>query len=245
MADSLNTPQQRNTRTWLQFSLRGLAIALTLFAVWLGFHVASARQQAAARKVILEHGGAALFGYQIVGSGQPLQTAAALVPPSLRGALGEDLFGTVVRVNFPDGNPVDGSCLAALADLPEVSVLNTQRSRIGDADLQTLRAGTSLTHLRLIDAPITGPGLRHLQPLENLELLDLSGTRVGDDGLQYLTTLDELGYLILTGTAVTDAGIQQLARLKRLVYLNVQNTNVTADGARQLQKQLPNCQITH
>jgi hypothetical protein len=44
---------------------------------------------------------------------------------------------------------------------------------------------------------------------------------------------------------MTDAGIQQLVRLKKLVYLNVQNTNVTADGARQLQKQLPNCQITH
>src|SRR5688572_7508281 len=60
---SLGQPRKK-----FQYSLRGLAIALTALIVWLGFHCNSAHQQATARRMILEQDGQAILDYQIAGN---------------------------------------------------------------------------------------------------------------------------------------------------------------------------------
>ncbi len=229
-------PAPRGRR--LQYSLRGLAIAVTIGTVWLGWQAHQARQQAAARKIVLEAGGQPLFDDDITGSAQPW------LPAALRRVVGEDLFATVIRLNFPAGMPENDDCLAALKGLPGVTVINTESSRISDQGLEHL-AKADLDCLRLIDAQITDRGLEHLRSHPRLSMLDLSGNQITDAGLGHLASLHRLEYLTLTGTAVSDEGIQELAKLSKLKYLNVQQTQVTAEGAARLKLRLPGCQIVH
>ena len=233
----MTSPDSRlPARSRLQYSLRGFFIAMTVAMIWLGLHTHAARQQAAARRAIGDQGGQSLFDYQISGS------ARILFPAGLRSYLGEDLFATVVRVNFPLGKPENDDCLSALADLPHVTVINTEASSISDAGLA--RIGTAdLDCLRMINSRVTDKGLSHLRGLVRLSMLDLTGNQITDAGLQDLASLERLEYLTLRGTAVTDAGIQRLAGLQKLILLNVQDTHVTAEGAAALRRLLPNCQI--
>lgn len=231
------SPAAPRGRRW-QYSLRGLAIAVTIGTVWLAWHAHLARQQAVARKIVQEAGGQPLFDYQISGSLQPW------APAALRRVVGEDLFGTVIRLNFPAGTPENDDCLAAVTGLPSVTTINTESSGISDRGLEHL-AKADLGCLRLINARITDRGLDHLRGHQNLDMLDLSGNQITDEGLPSLAVLQRLEYLTLIGTAVSDEGIQQLASLSNLKYLNLQQTQVTAEGAAMLQKRLPKCQIEH
>ena len=228
---------RRPSRRQLQFSLRGFFLVSTILMVWLGFHVHSARRQAVARRAILDQGGQPVFDRQITGS------TPSFVPAGLRSILGEDLFGTVVRLNFPSGKPENDDCLAALTDLPHVTIINVDgATTIGDEGLTHI-AAADLDCLRLIDARVTDQGLQQLRGLKRLTMLDLTGNPITDDGLQPLAALERLEYLTLRGTAVGDAGILRLAGLPKLVYLNVQETRVTPAGVAALQLLLPDCQI--
>ncbi len=77
-----------------------------------------------------------------------------------------------------------------------------------------------------------------LAPLKQLQVLDLSGSQVGDAGLKDLAALKGLRSLALYGTKVTDKGLKDLAAVKQLEVLFVRN-EVTDEGLRQLQKALP------
>src|SRR3954464_5897037 len=101
ISTTVSTQSTPAFRRRLQYSLRGLGIVVTIFALWLGFHAHSAHKQHAARRTIQDSGGQVLVDYQISGSAQPW------VPAILANFLGEDLFATVVRINFPQGYPKD------------------------------------------------------------------------------------------------------------------------------------------
>ncbi len=232
-------PRPGSRRHWHQYSLRSLLIAITIFALWLGYYSYGARRQAAAVKTIAQHGGQALYDYNISGSWQPI------VPTRVREWLGEDFFVTVVRVNFPDGKPTGDDGVAALKGLSGVTVINTNKSGITDAGLAYVAQMRQLQILRLKSSQITGAGLKHLRHLRHLQMLDLSGNRVTDTGLANLTELTTLEYLTLDGTDVTDAGLHQLRLLPQLKHLNVQHTLVTGDGVKELQRLLPKCEISY
>lgn len=54
--------------------------------------------------------------------------------------------------------------------------------------------------------------LRHIDELDRLQKLDLSGSQITDGGLQHLSDLDGLRELTLRGTRVTDAGVKSLQK---------------------------------
>jgi hypothetical protein len=58
----------------------------------------------------------------------------------------------------------------------------------------------------------TNSDLAHLEPLEELRSLDLSGAPITDAGLVHLTKLKRLDYITLTDTAVTAQGAAELSR---------------------------------
>lgn len=76
--------------------------------------------------------------------------------------------------------------------------------------------------------------LAHLENLASLRLLDLSGTRVGDEGLVHLRRLDRLESLYLWDTAVSDEGLVSLGLLTSLRLVGLGNTAVTDAGLAHL-----------
>jgi internalin A len=78
---------------------------------------------------------------------------------------------------------------------------------------------------------------------EEIEDVDLAGTRVTDVGLKRVGKLRGLTWLDLSDTRVTDDGLKELADLTKLAHLYLQNTRVTDAGVAPLRKALPNCKI--
>ncbi len=83
---------------------------------------------------------------------------------------------------------IDDLCLAPLADLKLLEVV------------------------QLPEARITDNGLAHLAGLPHLQVLNLYGTKVTDLGLKYLKGMSELKVLDLRNTKVTEAGVKEVQR---------------------------------
>ena len=64
MLASTTTPAIHVKRRWLQFSLRSFLALATLFSIWLGFHVRSARRQEESVAAIKRLGGWVYYDFQ-------------------------------------------------------------------------------------------------------------------------------------------------------------------------------------
>lgn len=69
--------------------------------------------------------------------------------------------------------------------------------------------------------PITATGLRYLENLESIELLNLHGNQVTDAGLVHLKKLSRLRELNLNLVGITDAGLAHLQTLSNLQRLDL------------------------
>ncbi len=203
-------------RPRLRISLRMLMIAVTLLALWLGWHVSrSQRQQVALRGL---KSTIVIWDYQIVGDSVDFwdpgksSGAAWFVGPS-----GEGLFNRVVGLTTLYG--VSREALAGLADLSDLRLLNLSNSGVDDESVAVVAE------------------------LSRLESLDLSMTSVTDAGLPHVGEVASLRRLRLNHTGVTDEGLEHLAGLKRLEVLDVEGTRVTEAGAKRLKQRLPKCEI--
>jgi hypothetical protein len=84
--------------------------------------------------------------------------------------------------------------------------------------------------------------LAALQP-DDLQYLQLSGTRVNNAGLAHLKGLTGLRVLWLYDTQVSDAGLVHLRGLTGLRVLNLRSTLVSTGGVDALQQALPQCEF--
>ena len=131
---------------------------------------------------------------------------------------------------------VEDSDLACLKLLTNLRWLDLSRNCLTDAGLMHMQGFERLSHLDISANPkITGAGLKYLQELTHLEVLDLHGTRVNDTGLSHLEGLPRLRSLDLSGTDLTDAGLEHLKGLIELRDLRLSNTKVTDAGIVHLQ----------
>jgi internalin A len=107
---------------------------------------------------------------------------------------------------------------------------------ISDDALARLSPLTGLVNVAVFQSnQLTGPGLAHLKPLENLESLYLPGTAVGDEGLKHIGQMTQLVNLYLPQTRITDAGLQHLEKLAALRVLYLDETDITDAGLAHLQ----------
>jgi len=103
-----------------------------------------------------------------------------------------------------------------------------------DAGLKKLDGLTNINMLNLRGNKITDEGLKHLAGMKNLAILDLGETQVTDAGLNDLAGLTNMNALDLFRDNVTNVGLKQLARMKKLSYLNLAGTKVTDAGLNEL-----------
>jgi Leucine-rich repeat (LRR) protein len=131
----------------------------------------------------------------------------------------------------------DGS--AQMKYLAPVTTLETltfsdhflDRIRFRDQGLDAIAALTGLRELRVRQANIRGPGLRHFV---NLESLDIELCPVGDEGFQSVKGMQGLKRLWAGDTAITDAGLTSLAGLVHLELLDLHGTAITDAGLTHL-----------
>jgi len=71
----------------------------------------------------------------------------------------------------------------------------------------------------------------------------LNRTTVGDEQLSVVQYLPEVQVLNLTGTSVGDDGLKHLHGLSQLKRIYAAHTNITEFGADALKQQLPDCEI--
>lgn len=99
--------------------------------------------------------------------------------------------------------------------------------------------------LRLNVSPQASTDLAPLSALqaEDVQYLQLSGTRVTNAGLSHLRGLTGLRVLWLYDTRISDAGLVHLQGLTGLRVLNLRSTLVSSGGIDALQAALPQCEI--
>lgn len=150
--------------------------------------------------------------------------------------------GPIVAVDL-HATGVGDAQLDVLRAATTLGVLNLHATRVTDSGLAKLGGLTSLRTLYLNETAVTDAGLRSLRPLRDLKELGLSRTAVTDAGLTSLVELRDLQSLALEGDRVTDAGIPQLKKLSHLRSLFLTGTQVSPAGMRDLHAALPRTHI--
>jgi hypothetical protein len=73
-------------------------------------------------------------------------------------------------------------------------------------------------------------GLRNLERVKNVVLLDFTSSKLGDAHLKHLRDLNDLTALYLNETQITDGGLAEIAKLQSLTTLSLYGTKVTDKG---------------
>ncbi len=175
------------------------------------------------------------------------ERAAAAALESAQVHLQRDAAGNARWIEAPRGE-VDDAALAQIAKLHSLEWLELAGSGITPAGLGKLGASGALRRLYLHDVNLHGQDPKWLSGLKRLEALSLQRTGASGDTLRYLPAT--LRVLNLSGTRVGDEDMVEVARMKNLEVLALQDTAVTGAGLsrlRGLQKlnvlNLANCRI--
>jgi Leucine-rich repeat (LRR) protein len=104
--------------------------------------------------------------------------------------------------------------------LPFLEHLDLSGTQVEDQFAKELGGLTALRNLSIRHTPISDGALKYLEPLTNLEELDVGGV-----------------------TRITDAGILHICKLTNLSKLNLEGTQVTAEGVLRLRRSLRKCKV--
>ena len=152
-----------------QFSIRSLLVLTVAVAVpfsWIAVEVQQAKRYRDAVTAITKAEGLVYYDFQVDQTGVLIPAAKIPGPIWLRMLLGDDFFGSVVRVDF-NCHGTD-AILAKVEELPQI---------------RELYVGSYLS-----DRKITDAGLEHVSRMAGLQTLGLGGTHVTDSGIKKLQT---------------------------------------------------------
>jgi hypothetical protein len=121
--------------------------------------------------------------------------------------------------------------------------VDLQGSTAADADLKDLVLLNDVQVIRLNETKIGDAGLEHVGKVATLKRLFLDKTAVTDAGLSNLDGLKNLEFLNLYGTAVGDAGLEHLKKIVSLKTIIVTESKVSANGADAFRKTNPKLQV--
>lgn len=244
-------------RRWLQFSLRGFLIALTLGCIWLGREVNKAANQKRTVAAIEAVCGDVRYDFEPSG-----KTKLGSVASWMQQIFGRDLLNDVVEVNFAcrrtkdryqDWNyaHMDDHVVPLVVGFSRLRKLTLHYGQATDESFKILATIASLEEINVGPANLlTDNGLEYIKRLPNLKTLSVYEAPLTDKSLSAVSELPSLERLTLCNSAgiggkarFTDDGIMALAKCGNLRELVVRQTGVSELGAASLKERLPNCSI--
>lgn len=140
------------------------------------------------------------------------------------------------RLKIQECEGIDGSGLAVVGELPELTRVELLLSPITDEGVLHLGKASSLTEVLFLDIPVGNEGLAFLAQCPQLESLRLEQLAITDPALNHLATLENLKSLSLEGSEGIDgSGFDSLSGLTALGEVNLMGTGVLPDHAGNLQ----------
>ena len=148
-------------------------------------------------------------------------------PMGERDGSSELVVDTVTALKKLGADGLDG---LAFKNTGEVLLVNLEGTKITDAGLVHLEPLTNLQELDLGSTEITDMGLVHLKGLTKLQTLDLGSTKITDAGLAHLKGL-QLTSLVIPNDAKTDLGLKHFCEaLETHTVLYLKGWNITDAG---------------
>lgn len=142
-----------------------------------------------------------------------------------------------------DAATITDEGIAHLSGLSNLKSIHVSNSQIGDESLRVLGGLPVMQRMVLQGNHFTDHGLAHLQGCDSLHELWIGmGPTITDAGMTSLRHLTNLEILDLSDTRVTGYGLAQLADLTKLKTLYLSGTNADPSA---LSKALPKCSIVH
>lgn len=189
----------RRRRTWRQFRLRTLFVAVTVasLSMWgWNAYMAPYRLQREATAV-----------FQAAGGSVDTRTSG---PRWMRYLAGDKYFQDVVGVDLGDCQVTD-ECLEWLTRLPHVETIVIGGHSPGRLTGIAHRAGLlNVEYLNLNNTKVSDDGLSILRDMTRLKTLWLNNTGITDEGLEHLKGLHTLTVIWLVNTHTTDEGVEAL-----------------------------------
>jgi hypothetical protein len=229
-------------RRWLQFSLRGFLVAMTLFAVWLGWVAERAMRQKEAVALLEAWGARIEYAHRWQGPHKPPKKAP---PPGwswLRKLLCPHFFDQVVSVELIAGGRLFTAAEEAAVRRGGAAPLPSRLLELTDRDFQALAHLPDLRRLHIVGdfhaSEATTRRLGRLKKLETLILDNTSGRSVGgitDGALSFVERMPYLTELYLEGNPITDAGLANVRLPVGLTRLDLSGTRITDAGLEHLQ----------
>ena len=157
----------------------------------------------------------------------------------------------VERIYFwNEGNPkivpLAWSDVGSFRIYKELDSLELRAHPIGDRSCALLAAMPQLRNLNLHACGITDAGLKQLEPLTNIERLDIgySQGKITDEGAKSLLKMPKLKFLNIYGSSIGDETLRNvLARLSDLETVEVTSTKVTGEGIAALKRVKPSINV--
>lgn len=163
-------------------------------------------------------------------------------PPGAQGPI-EAIAGLEHLTHLKLKGSVQNSDMETVAELSSLTHLDLQNAHVSGPGLKRLAGLKGLTHLNFQGTKIRGPWLKHLAGLDRLT--DLFVDSVDDDDLKHLVPLKKLARLSIRpqiGFSLSADGVKHLAGLPELVHLEL-GANVTEVDVTALRKALPKCKV--
>lgn len=126
--------------------------------------------------------------------------------------------------------------LDRLADLPDLVSLDLANTSMSGPGLKVVGTLKNLERLNLTLTPITDPHLEHLRGLTKLRVLSLASAKCTGEGFRFLGNLQQLENANFHFTPVNDAGLAGISAVTSLERLEIVHVHFTDAGAPALAK---------
>lgn len=126
--------------------------------------------------------------------------------------------------------------LSRLANLPDLVTLDLANMNVTGPGLKAVGTLTNLERLNLTLTPVTDPFLENLRDLTKLRVLSLASAKCTGEGFRFLGKLKQLENANFHFTPVNDAGLAGIATVTSLERLEIVHCHFTDAGAPELAK---------
>ena len=147
----------------------------------------------------------------------------------------EILADSLETLHISNSDSVTDDGLKSIGRLRKLKRLTLRGLEISDAGLAHLDDLDQLVHLEITGSSrVTDAGVARFAKCSGLEWVELGGTRIGDPTMAWIGKLRGVRQLWIRGTAVTDAGLAHLKNSRLLEKLFLAWTAVTDVGVAPL-----------